>query len=619
MKTRCISLFAIALIAITSLQANAAHRPENLLPNDTLFVVSVPDMDEAISKFKEASGYRFFNEPFMQPIIQKAKQDLMPEFTKTFGEEDAKEFFDFIKTVKGQFTFAIYGSPMKIMEDDKPQFVVIWDAKDKAAEARKSIEKSIKKIETTRIVNEKVPGGEIMQLIPKDADKAFFGFSDSIVVLSPGKKGVQDVIRRAKGDLGNSLQENPIFRADNSRIMRNSQFIAWLNLDVIVDAAVKIMTADRKDGAPDTTNPFAAAMDPAQFFSALGLRALKSIALGMKYDSNGSEVDLFLKAPKSMRKGIISLLDTEQKSSAPPRFVSADVAKFSRWRKNARELIESIENTVREASPMMAGLFSMMIDNAGKANNPGFDFRREFIGNLGDDIIQIVHAPRAFTLDALSSPPSLYLLGSGNAQALLDAAKAAQSGMGVPGGPGVKEEEIQGNRVLVMPAGVKPNLGGGKPEPKFMYLTAARGYLAIATERDLLEDFIRGGRKGGALAESPEFRSLAERAGGLDTGWLFYENPGQTIEPILSALKKDPDSWQSLFGGNPFKVMSIDVGDDGGAKKKSAAERQKMVTDYIKLLPSYEQIRKYMVNTIGTVSLDAEGVLLKVVSPDAKN
>jgi hypothetical protein len=615
MKQRFTLLLLIVAVAFTGVRARAAYVPEKLVPRDTILLMTIPDMDQAAAKFRETSGYRLFQEPFMKPLIERAKKDITAAIAENLGEDQSETLMTFLGSVKGQLTFAVSGSPKNIMSGKAIRFAVIWDAKEQRDAARKAIESSLGKADKMRVVREKVPGGEILKMITEgEDDAAFFGFSDSLIVLGADKQSVADVFRRRTGDLGESLAENLSFREDHARFFRNSQMYMWGNLEAVVDGVIVGMAEQPGNAAGG--NPLMAAINPGQAMKALGLTGLKSLAAGIQYDRAGSNAELFLKVPQSVRKGLLKIFVTEPKTTVPPRFIAGDIATYSRWRKSGKDIIDTIEATIREAVPMMSGFVSMMIDQAGKANDPNFDFRREFIGNLGDDIIQYSRASKDITLESLSSPPTMYLLGSGNPKTLLEAARKAQGGMGMPGLGAAKEEDFLGNRVLVMPAGVKLNLDGGKPESKYVYLTTSRGYLAIATDRDLLEDFIRGGSKGAPLSELPHFRELAQKAGGLDTGWLFFENPQQSIELLLRSLKADPKAWQKIIGVNPFQVMKINVGDTAGADKK-VDEQEQMVTDYIKLLPTFEQIRKYLGYTVGTVSSDADGILVRAVSPDS--
>jgi hypothetical protein len=615
MKQRFIHICLIALLAFISTRSQAAYVPEKLVPRDTILLMTVPDIDLATARFQETSSYRMFNEPFMKPLFERAKKDISDAISKELGQDQSAALLEFLGTVKGQLTFAVSGNPKTVMSGKSIRFAVILDAKNQATAARKSIERSLEKAEKLRVVREKVPGGEVWKMISEgdeQGDAAFFGFSDTLIVAAPDKQSIVDVFRRGSGDLGESLADDPSFREDHSRFFRKSQFYIWGNLDAVMSGIIAGMADQPGNNAGG--NPLMAAVNPGQALKALGLTGLKSFAGAIQFDRHGSQGEFFLKVPQSVRKGLLKVFVTENRPAVPPRFIAGDMATYSRMRKSGKDIVDTIEETIREAVPMMAGFVSMMIDNAGKSNDPNFDFRREFIGNLGDDIIHYTRASKEVTLESISSPPTMYLLGSGNPKALLEAARKAQGGMGMPGLGAAKEEDFLGNRVLVMPAGMKLNLDGGKPEAKYVYMTTGRGYLAIATDRDLLEDFIRGGSKGARLAELPRFRELAEKAGGLDTGWLFFDNPQRSVEPLLRTLKADPEAWHKIIGVNPFQVMNINVGD---ATPEKADDPEKMVTDYIKLLPTFEQIRKYLVYTLGTVSSDADGILVRAVSPDS--
>jgi len=309
-------------------------------------------------------------------------------------------------------------------------------------------------------------------------------------------------------------------------------------------------------------------------------------------------------------------LETEHRSSAPPSFVGDDVAHFVRWRKSGEEALQILEKTLAEAMPMAAGFLTMMIDQVGKMKNPDFDFRRQFIGNLGDDIMTIQMTPKEFTLDALFSPPTLYLIGSGNPDALLDATMTAQSSMGIPG-MDAKGEDFLGKQIYAMSAGVKLGVGGKPAGQRHLFATTARGYMAIGTERELIEDFIRGGGAANKLSEINGFRQAVEKVGGLGTGWFFYDNPLDMLNMLLTSFKQNPNALESLFGPVFFKAILINPNSSTGSDPGMTIQQR--MTEYIALLPDFKQIAKYMSFSVGSAMTDADGILIRAYSPDHAN
>lgn len=593
--------------------------PERLAPAKASLVVTIPDWEAAADALRSTSLHRALQDPALQPLVARIKEDVARSFQGSLSEKDRKYFDEFLGLLKGQATF-IFGDPRAMLErPETPPFTFVIGVKDQAAKLADFMERSLKDEERSHVVREKIADGELITLVPikggkdegpaADSGKMHLAIAGEMLVAGFDREAVEDVVRRRAGGLGDALESDPVFRADKARFFRGAKGWAWLN----VASVVKLALEQLEPAKPNPGNPFAMALDMRRLLTALGLTGWKSLSVSLDYGAQGGEADVFLNLPAGERKGLFKLLETEQKASAPPTFVPGDVAKYTRWRRDGQELIKILEQTAAEAVPPFAGFVSMMIDQAGKAKNPDFDFRRQFIANLGNDLISLQWAPKAFTVNALGAPPTLFLIGSGNPSALLDALVTAQSAMGMPG-MSAKEAEFLGQRIVSLPAGVEIGADGKPAGPKFVHVTTGRGYLVIGTDRERVEDFIRGGSKASSLAETAGFRKAAEAVGGLGTGWLFYQNPVSTMKMMLQAVKSDPDLVDKLIGAKANPPAPTGPGSVPGGLNPD--ELRKQVAEYIRLLPDFEALEKYLNFSIGTVSTEKGGILLRSFTPE---
>lgn len=613
-KIRLLLLTCAAFALSASIVRADLPSPERLVGRDTTVIFTVPDWSAAVSAFKSTSSGKLFDDPAMKPLIKQIAADFREAISEEMTEKDQKYFDEFVGLLDGQITIVLDDLSDIAKNPEFPPVSMIFDVKDKTRELSDFMERSIKDEDEMQVLRDRVAGGEIFTMISKGNKKAkagdmFVGISGSMLAIAFEKEKVADLIRRKNGDLQNSLADNPTFRADHARFFRNAKGYLWANIEELM----KLARENSKQPEQSGGNPFAMAMDPMKMFDAFGLMGWKSLAMATEFDSQGADLNAFLNIPETGRKGLFKLLETSGQSAAPPAFVEGDVAKFSRWRKSGREMLSIVEHTMAEAVPPFAGFVSMMIDQAGKMKDPNFNFREQFIGNLGDDIIAIQKMPATFTLEGLASPPSLHLVGSGNPEALLEAMNIAMSSMGVPGMK-AQDEEFLGKRIVVIQAGVKMGTDGKPAGPKSFYAAATRGYLAIGTERELIEDFIRGGNNSRGLTDMNGFRRAAEKVGGLGTGWFFYENPAETLNLLLTSLKKDPNALQRFFGPSMFNIILVDPNKKAGNKPEKTMQQR--VAEYIRLLPNFNQIAKYLSFTVGSVSTDASGILVRSHTPD---
>ena len=101
---------------------------------------------------------------------------------------------------------------------------------------------------------------------------------------------------------------------------------------------------------------------------------------------------------------------------------------------------------------------------AGKDKDPNFDLKKNLIGNLGDDFIQLEKAPKSAKPEDLQQAPTLTLIGSPNPAQLLDALRMITSLMPPPiSSAPLKEREYLGKKIYSMSVGDGMELGAEEP------------------------------------------------------------------------------------------------------------------------------------------------------------
>lgn len=131
---------------------------------------------------------------------------------------------------------------------------------------------------------------------------------------------------------------------------------------------------------------------------------------------------------------------------------------------------------------------------------------------------------------------------------------------------------------------------------------SSAGYLALATEDSLLEDYLRAGenppkplRSVAGLAEA------AQKAGGMENGFFSYENQAESLKVTFEAMKANPH----LFSNVPL------IG--GAAEDEEEGSVARLFNP--KLLPAFDQIAKYFGITVASAQTSADGFYVKAVAP----
>jgi hypothetical protein len=332
----------------------------------------------------------------------------------------------------------------------------------------------------------------------------------------------------------------------------------------------------------------------------LGLTALESASLALTHREAGAMASFDLRVPQASRRGLTQLLSLEAKDGEPPAFVPADVLSFYRTRLDLRKVWNTIESTLVAINPQWSGMFNLIIDNVGKAEDANFDLRQNLIANLGDDIVTYSKESRGRTLEDLDQQPSMVLISSAKPEELANAIRALAALMPGQQGAKVSEREFLGRTLY----SVNLPSTGGSGLSKLTFVANA-GYVALSTDAALVEEYLRG-NPSQSLRETSGWNAAAQEVGGTRLGMFGYENDRATVGFVLEILKKESGKLSNLFNASP---LANRVGSDG------AETRLDDWFDF-SLLPAFEQIKKYFDISVYGGGIGADGFSFKAYTPN---
>jgi hypothetical protein len=314
-------------------------------------------------------------------------------------------------------------------------------------------------------------------------------------------------------------------------------------------------------------------------------------------NAEGARFDFGLAVPEAERAGLFKLLAVEAKECAPPPFVPADAVDFRRMRLNGPKTWANLETLLQQVSPQMGGMLQMSLGAIGKDKDTNFDFKKAFIGNLGDDFISYVKAPKGRSAEELASPPTLTLLGAVNAEELANGLKALSSLL--PTGPDeLKEREFNGKKITLL---TLPSTDP-KKKPTQLEIAPNGGYLATSDDPGLLEQFLRSSDGGGkSLRENAVMIESAQKVGGMGTGLFGFQDQRESLR----------GTWEAVRGGSLNKPPGSVRSPAGNAP--SADE----FADF-KLLPPFDQVAKYFGSQVYAGVWDSQGFQLRQFGPNPR-
>ncbi len=637
------TVFAVTLTLALAGRA-AIPTPEKLLPDDTLLMITAPDFAKLRAIWEKLPQKQLWNDPAMKPFRDNFVTKWNDEFVKPLERELDIKCADYTSLLQGQLTFALTQNGWPGNDQQAPGVLLVLDTKDKSDQLKKNLAALRKKwvdagrpVKTTKIrdfefttvpvSSNDVPktlrkffprSSEVHELGDENASKSaastdelVLGQVESLLILSSSTKAAEKVVARVAGGAVPPLAEVAAYQADHAALFREAPLYGWLNFKALMDVLTRKL-AEKKDN-PDAPNPFD--LKPDKILGAIGLNGLKTIAFNFNQSNEGSMLQLFIGVPEPSRQGLFKILAGEPRESRPPPFVPADAVKFQRWRIDGQKSWETVQKMINDISPQWLNGINFLLETANtaaKEKDPGFDIRKNLIANLGDDFISYEKAPRSNSTAELRSPPSLFLVGSPNAESLAAALRSVLVYMSQQAGAPPEEREFLGRKIYSVPlkAMMMPLSGGAGPAvPRTLTYSASGGYVAFSTEPALVEEYLRSteGQRS-SLREASGLTEAAQKVIGPGSSLFGYENQVETTRATIEGLRKNAASSPSAAQGAAANLLP------SGLNLPATVKSFKDLMDF-SLLPSFDSIAKYFHFVVYGGGANVDGLSIKMFSP----
>lgn len=623
-----VGIFPALLAGLLPLAAplRAAIPPaENLLPADTLLVVTAPDFGKLRDAARQSPQGRLWNDPAMKPFHDRFMASWNEKFIAPLERELGIKFDDYTGLPQGQLTLAVTQNGWTGGDDPEPGSLLLLDARDRSSVLKTNLAALRKKwADAGRPVRQETIRGILFSVVPLSSNdlpatlagilpkrqpvqelgkvdkppkpaEAVIGQFESLLIVGNSIKAVEPVVARLTGGAVPALADNPQFAADRLAQFRAAPlYYGWLNAKTLFDVLVHIPPPEPNPEAPSPIPPF----PWSRVLGASGLTGLKSVSFSYRESREGSQVDVYLSAPEAARQGLLKIIAATPKDANPPPFVPADAVKFWRWRADGQQAWATLQKMASDVSPEWRNSLNSIINFANLAaqqKDPNFDIRKNLIGNLGDDWISYQKAPRGSTLADLNSPPSLFLFGVVNPdQAALSIKNVMSSGS--PQGNAVAPRQFLGRTIYTFTLPSRRSAA-----PGLLYCTTSSGYVALSSDVSMIEAFLRSAdSKVRPLRETTGLAGAAQHVNSAGNGLFAYENQQETMRAFFSALKNSPPDK----GANPLGALPF-------------ASPGKMFGDWVdfSLLPDFDKVSKYFYFSVTGGSVTADGLSYKMFAP----
>lgn len=620
-----LATFATLLTFAASLRA-AIPPAENLLPADTLFLVTAPDCAVLRAALQRSPQALCWNDPAMKPFHDKFMGKWNETLVAPLEKDLGLSLGDFTDLAQGQFTFALTQNGWIGSGDTSPGLVLLLDAKDKSGQLKTNLAVLQKKwtdsgkpirsetirgikfsvvplssndmpASVSRLLPKKQPVSELgKEPQPEKAGEMVVGQVESLLIVGNSIQAVEPVVAHLTGGSAPALADNAVFTADKLAQFRGAPlYYGWFNAKTFFNVLANIPQPEPNPDAPSLMPAFS--WDKALVAS--GAMGLKSASFACRDSHDGSEADFYFAVPEAERTGLFKMLAAANKDSAAPVFVPADAVKFWRWRSDGQKDWAALEAMIGNISPAIMGSLNAAISMANASaqqKDPSFDFRKNLIGNLGDDFVGYQKAAAGTSIADLNNAPSIFLFAAANPDQALQAVRSVAS-MLYSRQDAADPRDFLGKKIysIALPAARAPDATATMP--RYLYLTTSGGYVASSTDSSILENYLRStGAPAKPLRETAGLADAAQHIGGTGGGLFGYENQKEIMRSAFTLLKNQADSPAGLG---------------------SMAALPKSFRDWMdfSLLPDYDTVSKYFYFSVFNGATTTDGIRFKAFAP----
>ena len=589
MKKIVVSILVGFTLVSSAKAAKAAPSLEALLPAETVLVVAAPNYASAKKHFKDSASGQFWDSAEFKPFRKKLADGFEANVLAGIEEELAIDFEAFEEMASGPVALAVVPGQDA---GEEPALLLLLDAGRKSVTLRRTLsrlERDWRKGD--REVSETEIGGVDFTTVsdPEGDRQVHIGRVGAQLVVGTKSAQIEGVLARLNGKGAGTLAGNPAFAADHGAVLRGADFYVWANPGAVLPQLL--------DNLPDGAE---VGIDFGEVVGALGIDGLGTLAMAYSERPDGAHSELFIGLPKAKRKGLFGLLETKRADTSPPPFVPANVGAFSRWRLDMDAAWKNLEKLMLELSPDVANMVEFTVGLLGKDKDSNFDFRKSFLNNFGDDLIIYQMPPKGTALNDIGAGPMVVLVKSPNPDELIKGIGA------VPGilPPPLNEAAMLPRRlgdhtVYSFELAEFPDPSTGELVKMELLLAARNGYMAAATDADLLQAFLDGKTNGG-LAKRDGLAAATILVGGMDSGFFGYQNDRDMVLSTMDTLRDNADQFDMIFSMIPtdgFGEVSLSEWLD------------------FSLLPTGSKIAKYFDFTVYGAETDDRGISLKTFSP----
>lgn len=527
---------------------------EQLLPPETLFFLSVPDVPELHQHWQSSLMGKMMQDRAMQPFVEKLNEKLA-EASEKIEQSIGVSLQKLLELPQGEITFAVVELPPR-----KLGLVLLVDYGDNASTVETLVEKmdaALKEAGGDRDAEEVGEASVVTFTFPEDGSEnpfnklSYFDY-DSYLVFSSDPDALKAVLERWDGDSEETLAGQDVYKYILSKCSSedHAPLLKWYFNPIGTAQSVISLVQ----------NQFPQAGLVVTFLPLLGLDKLKG--MGGAADVGDDEFEglskgfVYVDQPTT---GLMNVFQATAAELAPPKWVADDVASYVAVNWNVAGAYSAIEGLFDNFQG--AGAFSRIIDElAEREDGPGVHIKKDVV----DQLTGLFHMAVGVSGVEENAPPKMaFALDLKNPKKMSAVLAKAAKTEGVP----IETREFEGTTIYEMEGGAS----------KIM-LAVVDKYLMLSTDPSQVENAIRPSSGISSLVDKPTFQKVAKKF------------------PSKMSIMSYQDSRSQL------KVY-YDL------LKSGTLQLPEDVTELAEKLPDFEVLAKYLRSSGGYVIPDKKGAL----------
>jgi hypothetical protein len=519
--------FLGCLLVVSSLSAEDKIPAEQVLPRNTMAMISVPSIQEFKVRYDDTVWEDLFSNPDMAPFWSSLSEPVMTNLDE-LGTEYGVDWKELAEIPTGEVTVSItrvkrgvigvtlsleYGEAVDAVEK---LLTSVEENLEKAEKTRQTIE-----FEETEVISYSLspPGAK-----PQEQHSLAWFQKDGFLVISSQLGALEAILLRWDGENTDVLSEKDDFKYIRERCrVEDSEPVMYWYIDPLFVVRTGLETQGATQQALFQT-----------FLPRFGLDKLKSMGgsvdLATERFESVSQVVVYADSPQA---GVMKLFQAEATAISPPDWVSANIQSFMVYHWKLEEALSAARTLVDTFQP---GSFDRMMD--GLAEHPGAQGlhpQKDFLDLLKGTIAVEVTVPPSG--DAADGTITLMAAELKDRQRMEDVLAKVQK----MDNAAIKVRNFQGSTIYQFPLANEASLE----------LTISQDTLFVTDHATRIEKLLRGGESMQRLKDSPQFLKLAaeapEAAGmwGIDQTHLQVERMSQEISDLLNQLPQNENSEEA--------------------------------------------------------------------------